>query len=281
MKKAQQVTSVEHIESVAVTSANDNSKIPHGTALHNTAWPPIPGAYYHDDYTCIYHGDCREILPQMGDGSLDMIWTDPPYGHGNHDGDWNARLNQHRGLEDKPIANDDAAGMRDVVDFALKEAARILKKDCCCCGGGGPRPTFAWVANRIEGEGLRFFHSLSWDKNNPGLGWRYRRQHEMVMVAHREGGRLLWADDKTATPNVFRSAKPRESAHPNIKPLELISWFIGNHTRENHIILDPFMGSGTTLVAAKNLGRRAIGIEIEQKYCDIAVKRLSQEVLPL
>jgi len=64
--------------------------------------------------------------------------------------------------------------MRTVVDAMLTEAARILKPDCCCCcccccgGGGGPRPTFAWVANRMDNSGLRFFHSVIWDKVNPG-----------------------------------------------------------------------------------------------------------------
>jgi site-specific DNA-methyltransferase (adenine-specific) len=214
---------------------------------------------------------------------VDVIWTDPPYGHSNHDGDLNARLNDHRGLESQPIANDDAESMRVVVDAALNEAARILKPDCCCCcccccGGGGPRPTFAWVAQRMDSGGLQFFHSVIWDKVNPGLGWRYRRQHEMVMVAHRAGGKLKWADDKTAVPNIVRKSPDRDRLHPNEKPLELVTMFLALHSFPGDLVLDPFMGSGTTLRAAKDLGRRAIGIEIEERYCEIAAKRLSQEV---
>lgn len=89
----------------------------------------------------LYCGDCREVLPALRTGLVDMVLTDPPYGNANHDGDWNARLNDHRGIENKPIANDTADGMRDVVDAMLVQAARLLNREasaCCCfCGGGG------------------------------------------------------------------------------------------------------------------------------------------------
>jgi site-specific DNA-methyltransferase (adenine-specific) len=213
-----------------------------------------------------------------------MMWTDPPYGHDNHEGDFNARLNEHRGLENQPIANDSPDAMRDIVGFALDQATRFLKPDCCCCcccccGGGGPRPTFAWLAQRMDVRGLAFFHSVIWNKVNPGIGWRYRRQHEMVMVAHRDGGKLSWNEEEKATPNIITQSKPRNAEHPNEKPLDFVKGFIKRHTQMGQLVLDPFMGSGTTLRAAKDLGRKAIGIELEEKYCEIAVKRLRQEVL--
>jgi site-specific DNA-methyltransferase (adenine-specific) len=226
----------------------------------------------------LWWGDCREVLPTLPNESADVVWTDPPYGHANHDGDWNARLNAHRGLEDQPIANDAPETMREVVDFALHEASRILCSDCCCCccccGGGGPRPTFAWIANRMDADGLQFFHSVIWDKVNPGLGWRYRREHEMVMVAHRKGGKLAWSGEVKAIPNVLKVAKPRDGAHPNIKPVELVEVFIRAHAARSQTVLDPFMGSGTTGVACMNLGRKFIGIELERKYFDIACERI-------
>ena len=227
----------------------------------------------------LWCGDCREMLPTLPNESVDMVWTDPPYGHANHDGDWNSRLNAHRGREDQPIANDDAEGMRSIVDFALLEASRILRADCCCCccccgGGGGPRPTFAWIASRMDTKGLQFFHSVIWDKVNPGLGWRYRREHEMIMVAHRAKGKLAWSGEVKAIPNVLRVSKPRDDAHPNVKPVELVETFIMAHAAPNQIVLDPFMGSGTTGVACTNLGRKFIGIEIERKYFDIACRRI-------
>ena len=228
----------------------------------------------------LYLGDCRDVLAQITDGSIDMIWTDPPYGHSNHDGDFNARLNEHRGIEQRPIANDDADSMRAVVDAMLLEAARILKPDCCCCCccccGGGPRPTFAWLAQRMDSAGLSFFHSVIWDKRNPGIGWRYRRQHEMIMVAHREGGKLSWNEEVPAMGNILSFAKPNGNEHPNLKPLELPAKQIEAHCPEGGVVLDPFMGSGTTGVAAVQLGRDFIGCELDPQHFETACRRIEQ-----
>lgn len=238
--------------------------------------------YYDDGAVTIYHGDALDVLPTLDRESVTLLWTDPPYGHGNHDGDFNERLNDHRGLESRPIANDDQDSMRAVVDSALTLAVPLLVPDCCCCcccGGGGPRPTFAWLAERMDRDGLDFFHSVIWDKINPGLGWRYRRQHEMVMVAHRSGGRLAWSDNDRAVPNIISLGPPRDRVHPNEKPVDLVRRFILWHTQPGDLVLDPFMGSGTTLRAALDLGRRAIGIELDESYCATAVKRIGQLVL--
>ncbi len=225
-------------------------------------------------------GDCLEAMAAIEAGSVDMIWTDPPYGHSNHDGDLNSRLNDHRGIESKPIANDDAEGMRRVVDGMLLEAARVLNDDCCCCccccGGGGPRPTFAWVADRMDRDGLSFFHSVIWDKKNPGIGWRYRRQHEMVMVSHKAGGKLLWANDDIAARNIFSMMPPRERVHPNEKPVGLVEHFISLHTLPGQLVLDPFMGSGTTGVACAQMGRAFIGIELDAEHFETACKRIDE-----
>lgn len=96
--------------------------------------------YYQDDAVTIYHGDCQKILPTIKSESVDMMLTDPPYGHDNHDGDFNARLNEHRGLLSQPIANDSPDTMRAIVDFILTQAVRFLKPECTLsvfCGGGG------------------------------------------------------------------------------------------------------------------------------------------------
>lgn len=128
----------------------------------------------------------------------------------------------------------------------------------------------------MDREGLQFFHSIIWDKRNPGLGQRYRRQHEMIMVAHRRGGRIRWNADDRLVPNLFSQMPSREREHPNEKPLELCAQFVDTHSNRSDLILDPFMGSGTTGVAAVKLGRKFIGIEIEPKYFDIACKRISE-----
>jgi site-specific DNA-methyltransferase (adenine-specific) len=245
--------------------------------------PPVP--YYEDEVVTLYHGDCLDVLPTLEPESVTLLWTDPPYGHNNHDGDLNANLNKHRGIENKPIANDDADGMRSVVDGMLLASLPALRSDCCCCcccggGGGGRRPTFAWLAERMNREGLDFFHSVIWDKVNPGLGWRYRRQHEMVMISHKTGGKLAWGDEEVkAVPNIIPVYPPRNRLHPNEKPEKLVSGFIQRHTKPGDLVLDPFAGSGTTLRVAKDLGRRAIGIELDEDYCKVAVDRLAQGVL--
>lgn len=227
-------------------------------------------------------GDCREVLAELQSESVDCILTDPPYGNSNHDGDWNARLNEHRGLVNKPIANDSADGMRNIVNAMLTHAARLLVKEasaCCCfCGGGGPKPGFAWLAERMDRDGLQFFHSIIWDKLNPGLGWRFRRQHEMIMVGHRAGGRLLWADDSRAVPNIYQMIPSRQRAHPNEKPLPLIEHLLLCLTKPGQLVVDPFMGSGTTGVAAARHGRRFFGVELCPVYYGIARRRISEEL---
>ena len=223
----------------------------------------------------LYLGDCLEVMPKLG--KFDMIWTDPPYGHANHNGDLNASLNEHRGIKNKPIANDEMEEMRFVVDAMLNEATRLLYDEsccCCCCGGGGPKPTFAWLAQRMDQGGLAFFHSVIWDKKNPGLGWRYRRQYEMVMIAHKAGGKILWADDKKAERNIFTMMPPRDRAHPNEKPLGMVEHFLNLHGGAQ--VLDPFMGSGTTGVACVKLGRKFTGIEMDPHYFDIACRRIEE-----
>lgn len=135
---------------------------------------------------------------------------------------------------------------------------------------------FAWLAERMDRDGLQFFHSLVWDKKNPGLGLRYRRQHEMVMIAHKTGGRIRWNPDAGTVANIISQMPPRERLHPNEKPIELIERLVSIHTSEADTVCDPFMGSGTTGVACAKLGRKFIGIELEPKYFDIACRRIDE-----
>jgi site-specific DNA-methyltransferase (adenine-specific) len=143
-------------------------------------------------------------------------------------------------------------------------------------GGGGPRPVFAWLAERMDTGGLEFFHSLVWDKKNPGLGQRFRRQHEMMLVAHKAGGRISWNDDGRKLANIIALMPDRERVHPNEKPLLLMRTLVDTLSNGGDTILDPFMGSGTTGVACVKLGRKFIGVELEQKYFDIACERIEQ-----
>ena len=246
--------------------------------------------YYQEDGIEIYHGDCRDILPQLP--KVDLVLTDPPYGHNNNNGDLASHREAALGVGDyvperdnRPIANDGAEA-NELVRWFFGEAGRVLKPGCCCCcccgGGGGPDPQFARWSLWLD-EAIPFKMCVVWDKGPLGMGWHYRRDWECILVAQKPGAACTW-NGGNETSNVIRDIPriiPQRHDHPTPKPVKLMARFIHWHSNVGGVVLDPFMGSGTTLVAAKQLGRRAIGIEIEQKYCDIAIERLRQGVLKL
>jgi len=206
--------------------------------------------YYEHGGITIYHGDAREVLPGLAG---DVVLTDPPYGVGFKYG---------------AAYEDDETGYRAWITpiFALmREAAPlVLLTPGICNVGIYPPPTWmlCWAKPGSTGRsGLGGFNC--WE---PVLMW---------------GKRRIYQDFYYLPPPT--SAKPQKDTeeHPCPKPLKLFSWLVEQATDAGHTVLDPFMGSGTTLVAAKQLGRRAVGVEIEERYCEIAAKRLSQEVMPL
>jgi DNA modification methylase len=139
----------------------------------------------------------------------------------------------------------------------------------------------------MDRGGLDFFQAVVWDKGGLGMGWKYRRNYEFVMVAHRKGGKLKWENETAGmeTANVVRIPKiiPRATDHPTPKPEELIAHFLRLHGKPGDTVLDPFCGSGPVLAVARRMGMKAIGIEIEKQWADMAVERLrvSQEALAL
>ena len=237
----------------------------------------------------IYTGDCLEIMRDWPDKCVDLIVTDPPYGLNFNNGDLAHNREKVFGGDTsksvaRPIANDGGEdAMRTFLAF-LEQAARILKDgSCCCCcccgGGGGPKPLFAeWTLHmdRI----LKFKQAIVWDKGGLGMGIHYRRNYEFVLIAQKPGAACTWNGGKI-TPNVFRIPKiiPSADEHPTAKPVELMGHFIRLHSNEGGVVLDPFAGHGPTLVAAKQLGRKYIGIEINPDYAKIAEERLRQEEL--
>jgi site-specific DNA-methyltransferase (adenine-specific) len=239
----------------------------------------------------LYHGDCREVLPLIADESVDIILTDPPYGHNNNDGDLisnrEAALGKQPSRVDasaaRPIANDGMDDMKAVVDSMLRHASRVLRHDSCCCcccfcGGGGPKPTFAWLAERMDRDGLSFFHAVVWDKGGLGIGWRYRRNYELVMISHRKGGKLKWETTRkdAITANVVRIGKiiPQIEDHPTPKPVALFDHFLHLHGKPGDVVLDPFMGHAPVGVAALNAGLRYIGIECDEAHFAAACRRI-------
>jgi len=231
----------------------------------------------------LYLGDARDILPALGTGAINMIWTDPPYSYNNADRrDFLSRreyiMEDDAATKLKPIANNDAESARALIDMMLREAVRLLPPTgtVACCSGGGSDDMFTWLAQRMNTEGLSFYHALIWDKCAPSIGWRYRWQYETVIVGHRKCGKIGWNERSQPLSNVIRATKPRSKYHPNIKPLALIEPMLYAHTVSDDVVLDPFMGTGSTGVAAIQQGRRFIGIESDPDYFTNACVRIEK-----
>lgn len=211
--------------------------------------------YYQDESVTIYNADCREILPTLD--KVDLVLTDPPYGIGTtgmqlgtgkhkwHRGDW---------------------------DNERPELKPILVGNKHCIWGGNyftnqlpvTESWLLWIKRSELYDSDRDPHQwaiaeLAWTD----YGGKPRTRHQ-----NWHGG--MRAGDKSN----------RDFSHPTQKPLELMRWCI-EISETTGTILDPFMGSGTTLRAAKDLNRKAIGIEIEERYCEIAANRMSQLVLAI
>ena len=238
----------------------------------------------------LYRGDCREILPSLPDKSAHMVMMDPPYGHNNNNSDLIHRRESALGkftnkAEARPIANDGPEA-NDLFKWSLPELHRILASNgcccCCCCGGGGgPDPQFARWSLWLD-EVFNFKQMVIWDKGPMGMGWHYRRSYETVLVAEKKGG-SRWYDETGKIENIIRPGQygikkiiPQSDDHPTPKPPELARHFIRLHTLPGEIILDPFMGHASTGVGALGIGRKFIGIEIEQRHFDIACEHIDQ-----
>ena len=146
------------------------------------------------------------------------------------------------------------------------------------CGGGGGSPILAWAwleFKKFEPE-LRVKNLLVWDKQFVGLGWDWRFQYETIFQLVK--GKGINNIDSSAS-NIIRARKviPQFGDHPTPKSVEVISEILKR--KPSNLVLDPFLGSGTTAVAAKQLKRNFIGIEISPEYCKIAEERLRQDIL--
>ena len=242
--------------------------------------------YFERDGITIYHADARDVLPALAAGSVDLVLTDPPYGHNNNDANDLASVRERalgqvkRGEavigDARPIANDGVEA-NELVRWMFAEARRVLVPGgccCCCCGGGGPDPQFARWSLWLD-ELISFKQMVIWDKGSLGMGWHYRRCYETVLVGEKPGAACKWYGGLT-TSNVVRVPKilPQAHEHPTAKPVALMAHFIRLHSQVGELILDPFMGAGTTLVAAKRLGRCAIGVELDERWCEDAAARL-------
>jgi site-specific DNA-methyltransferase (adenine-specific) len=204
--------------------------------------------YYESGGITIYHGDCRDVLRDV---SADVLITDPPYGVG------------------MVSFNDDFSATPEGLRIAPGTLAAVFMS---------PRRVVE-LAREVDPwwtfERLLWMHKAA-DIAAPWRGWCMNS--EAIMVFSRVGAQ--WPAPNDYRSDIYTVGPWERSGHPNAKPIAVVRDLVRRLTCDG-VVLDPFMGSGTTLRAAKDLGRRAIGIEIEERYCEIAAKRLMQEAMDL
>ena len=213
--------------------------------------------YYEHAGITIYHGDCREVLPAIkyqhfvGSNAVDFMLTDPPYGIC-----YDASHSKYKnGIDRGPVWWDNEP-FDPLPILSLGLPAIIWGGNCFASRLPESSKWLAWIKTARDDADIRQADmELAWTNC---LG-RSRVFHHLWIGAYRD------------------SESGIQNYHPTQKPLELMAWCL-NLRPEAQRILDPYCGSGTTLRAAKDLGRRAVGIEIEERYCEIAARRLSQEV---
>jgi len=221
--------------------------------------------YYSDDLVTLYHGDCRELMPALPRGGIDMLCTDPPYAA--------AAATVTTGFAKAKWGGN--WGDMSLVSLLAEQA---LDSSCL----SSIHQTF-WFADHLSYAALVpvFFRryaaiqNIVWDKDMLGIGAGFRKQTELIIYGRK-------ADAPSPISKTLRDLiriKPDYASkeHPAAKPVPLMRHLLGETAWVT--ALDPFAGSGTTLLVAKELGRKAIGFEIEERYCEVAAKRLAQDTL--
>ncbi len=210
--------------------------------------------YYEDGMVTLYHGDCREIdLP-----AVELVLTDPPYGV-------SYVSNSGVGQGTRPITNDGAR-------LALRLQRSLLPKLDATHVLWFTRWD-AWPDVWVDlGQWFRMRGLLVWDKGNPGMGDLKHWGPSYELIASAGEGKTVGGRDQSVLR--FNTVPSANRHHPTEKPIDLLSYLISKMAPTT--VLDPFAGSGATLLAAKRLGVKATGVELDERYCEIAAERLSR-----
>lgn len=216
--------------------------------------------YYQDEYVTIYHGGCVDVLSAMPSASVDAVITDPPYG---------IDLQPQRGRT-QGIQGDVRRDAKSLWWSVVPHAYRIATNDSAHLFFGGWSEV--WAKEVLE-NWFTVKGCIVWKKHVFGIGYYLRPQWELGWYCHKGKPEV----PGTAQSDVWEVKREMAPDHSCQKPTALMERAV--RLCGGNVVLDPFMGSGTTLVAAKNLGRKAIGIEIEERYCEIAANRCIQGVL--
>ena len=239
--------------------------------------------YYQDDWATIYCGDCLEVKPQMPPLSMDLILTSPPY---------NASKEYEKDLHPDQYFILIEKFMKFAYGIGKHRLAIITSFDIQNKTYGNMKilPVIFRALSQWQLKDMIAWNQLNTESDTAWGSWasprapHFRHQMEYIVIAYKGQwhgdyeGKIAARDFTRWTIDSWRMNCSRKQNHPAEFPIglpnRLIQLLNGNHG----VTLDPFMGSGTTLVAAKNLNRKSIGIEINPDYCEIAVKRLRQEV---
>ena len=236
----------------------------------------------------IYHGDCREILPTLE--PVDLVLTDPPYSSGGAmRSDRNQSTSAKYQLSGTKVSHGEFSGdNRDQrsltlwLSFCFADVLKVARPGTALLAFIDWR-NLPCVIDAVQVAGWVYRGIIPWDKTEqvrPDKGWFAAQCEYIVTASYGPIVRGHLAEGICQRGYLRFPVEIQDKEHITQKPIRLIKEIL--RTRDEwQTVLDPFMGSGTTLVAAKDLGRRAIGIEIEERYCEIAAKRLQQEVLDL
>ena len=214
-------------------------------------------------------GDCLEKMKEIESGSVDLILTDPPYkttsrgSSGGTGGILKDDLNK-KGMVFKHNSI--------TFDEWLPECFRVLKNDSHAYFMCNNKNLSSMLIS-IDKAGFKIFKTLIWAKNSPITNMYYMDSHEYIIFCRK--GRAKRIND-CGTKSVLNIDNPRNKMHPTQKPIELMEILIKNSTNENQTVLDMFMGSGSTGVACVDTNRKFIGIELDDKYFEIAEKRINE-----
>ena len=241
----------------------------------------MPKPFYQDDWVTLYHGDCLELADLWT--CADVLVTDPPYGtelmstaNGNAGGYGRASREQRnaerasrghgrrQNAAGKGILNTGRHGCMIAGDDGTRARDAVLTL-------WGDRPALVFGSPRMPEPPMAVADRLVWNKTRPGMNggpWRY--MHESIFVT---AGFIRTSNSAMS----IITAYPDQADHIHAKPQELMVPLVA--AAPPGVVADPFAGSGSTLVAAKALGRKAIGVELEERYAEIAARRLAQDAL--
>lgn len=230
-------------------------------------------ADYKDKLGMMFNCDILKLLDNIEDESIDLIVTDPPYkvtsrGNGGNSG---GMLQKKVNKSGKVFQCNDI----NIKDYA-SELYRVLK-DGSHCYIMTNHTNLIEMLNELTNVGFHFIKCLIWNKGNKIMGQYYMSQFEYIIFLRKGKGVKInncGTSDLLSFPNKKQKGEDGKNLHDTEKPVDLMKVLIENSSKENDVVLEPFMGIGSTCIASKELNRRFIGCELDKNYFDICVKRL-------